>query len=243
MGGPPPMLDMDGMMKKMMGDMGSMSMHDPPQMMGMPRMPRMPDMNSMMSTNSSTFSSSSSSSSSTQQQIGRGMDAFGGGGFPSMPPMMGMNMGGPTMPNSRLDIEELSSPTPSDYRGSPGPQRYTVTSPPPSVASPTPSQKSTASDAAGYTSHKVTAASSSSDTDSDSGVSSLGGGSYRSQRDPQADHTVLLKLREGSEYKLVLNMQQYPPENITVKLNDREITVLAHGARGVTVNRMGRGAI
>ena len=37
----------------------------------------------------------------------------------------------------------------------------------------------------------------------------------------QADCTVLLKLRGGDEYKLVLNMQQYKPENITVKLNDR----------------------
>ncbi len=46
---------------------------------------------------------------------------------------------------------------------------------------------------------------------------------------------MLLKLREGSEYKLVLNMQQYPPENITVKLNDREITILAHGAKGQRV--------
>merc|ERR1719245_1607854 len=35
-----------------------------------------------------------------------------------------------------------------------------------------------------------------------------------------ADHTVLLKLKQGDEYKLVLNMQQYSPENITVKLND-----------------------
>ncbi len=54
---------------------------------------------------------------------------------------------------------------------------------------------------------------------------------------------MLLKLREGAEYKLVLNMQQYPPENITVKLNERELTVLAHGAKGETVRereRIGR---
>merc|ERR1712038_2033780 len=31
----------------------------------------------------------------------------------------------------------------------------------------------------------------------------------------EADHTVLLKLKEGDEYKLVLNMQSYSPENIT----------------------------
>ncbi len=38
----------------------------------------------------------------------------------------------------------------------------------------------------------------------------------------QADHTVLLKLREGSEYKLVLNMQEFAPENITVKLVEED---------------------
>jgi hypothetical protein len=29
---------------------------------------------------------------------------------------------------------------------------------------------------------------------------------------------VLLKIREGDEYKLVLNMQQYSPENIAVRM-------------------------
>merc|ERR1719245_1915995 len=45
----------------------------------------------------------------------------------------------------------------------------------------------------------------------------------------EADHTVLLKLKQGDEYKLVLNMQQYSPENITVKLNDDAslLTVMA----------------
>ena len=47
----------------------------------------------------------------------------------------------------------------------------------------------------------------------------------------EADCTVLLKLKEGDEYKLVLNMQQYSPDNITVKLNDRELTILANDGR------------
>merc|ERR1719418_502979 len=49
-----------------------------------------------------------------------------------------------------------------------------------------------------------------------------------------ADHTVLLKLKQGDEYKLVLNMQQYSPENITVKLNDDAsvLTVLATAPSG-----------
>merc|ERR1719412_333883 len=52
----------------------------------------------------------------------------------------------------------------------------------------------------------------------------------------EADHTVLLKLKEGDEYKLVLNMQSYSPENITVKLNDDAslLTVMATAGAGST---------
>merc|ERR1711944_320004 len=50
----------------------------------------------------------------------------------------------------------------------------------------------------------------------------------------QADCSVLLKLKQGDEYKLVLNMQQYSPENITVKLNGNELTVLATAGDGST---------
>merc|ERR1712048_252188 len=51
---------------------------------------------------------------------------------------------------------------------------------------------------------------------------------------PQADCSVLLKLKKGDEYKLVLNMQAYSPEKITVKLNGQELTILATGADGTT---------
>merc|ERR1719479_54882 len=37
--------------------------------------------------------------------------------------------------------------------------------------------------------------------------------------------TVLLKVKEGEEYKLALNMQQYSPEDITIKLNGQELTI------------------
>merc|ERR1711953_1029586 len=50
----------------------------------------------------------------------------------------------------------------------------------------------------------------------------------------EADCSVLLKLKKGDEYKLVLNMQQYSPENITVKLNGNELTVLATAGDGST---------
>jgi len=42
-----------------------------------------------------------------------------------------------------------------------------------------------------------------------------------------AEATVLLKVKEGNEYKLALNMQQYTPEDITIKLNGNELTVEA----------------
>merc|ERR1712213_85015 len=39
---------------------------------------------------------------------------------------------------------------------------------------------------------------------------------------------VLLKVKEGDEYKLALNMQQYSPEDITIKLNGQELTIEAN---------------
>merc|ERR1711983_566125 len=45
---------------------------------------------------------------------------------------------------------------------------------------------------------------------------------FKPQPQQEADCSVLLKLKKGDEYKLVLNMQNYNPENITVKLNGNE---------------------
>jgi len=42
-----------------------------------------------------------------------------------------------------------------------------------------------------------------------------------------ADTTVLLKFKEGSDYKLALNMQQFSPDDITIKLNGNELTIEA----------------
>merc|ERR1711956_169904 len=50
----------------------------------------------------------------------------------------------------------------------------------------------------------------------------------------EADCSVLLKLKKGDEYKLVLNMQAYSPDKITVKLNGQELSILAAGADGTT---------
>lgn len=55
---------------------------------------------------------------------------------------------------------------------------------------------------------------------------------FKPQPQQEADCSVLLKLKKGDEYKLVLNMQTYNPENITVKLNGQELTILATGNSG-----------
>merc|ERR1719339_337564 len=44
-----------------------------------------------------------------------------------------------------------------------------------------------------------------------------------------AEATVLLKVKEGDEYKLAFNMQQYSPEDITIKLNGNELAIEAAG--------------
>jgi len=62
-----------------------------------------------------------------------------------------------------------------------GPPEYTVTSPRPSVVT---------GNLAGEMKHRVQAAA-----------------DYKAADSKEADHTVLLKLKEGDEYKLVLNMQ------------------------------------
>jgi len=42
-----------------------------------------------------------------------------------------------------------------------------------------------------------------------------------------AEATVLLKVKEGEEYKLAINMQQFSPEDITIKLNGQELCIEA----------------
>merc|ERR1711997_1015991 len=124
--------------------------------------------------------------------------------------MLGGGMQMPSLGNmggiGSLDIEELSTAG-TDITG---PPEYTVTSPRPSVV---------AGNVAGEMKHRVQAAA-----------------DYKAADSKEADHTVLLKLKEGDEYKLVLNMQSYSPENITVKLNDDAsvLTVSATAAPGST---------
>ena len=50
---------------------------------------------------------------------------------------------------------------------------------------------------------------------------------YKKPTTNSADTGVLLKYKEGSDYKLALNMQQFSPEDITIKLNGNELIIEA----------------
>lgn len=86
-----------------------------------------------------------------------------------------------------------------------GPPDYTVTSPRPSVDNTASGMKFTVQPTADY-----------------------------KPQPEKADCSILLKLKQGDEYKLVLNMQAYKPENITVKLNGNELAINAVAEAGST---------
>merc|ERR1711936_380415 len=213
-GGPMPggMMSMGGMPS--MGGMGGMpslgmqKMGDMDDMMSK-MMSKMGGMNmgsSSMGSNSmsskSSFSSSSSSSFSSSSSSSM-MSSDMSSMMGGMPPMRGMQM--PQM--GGFDMPGLSFREMPDMPLSPGgastqsQPEYTVTSPP---MSPPPEMN-----------HKVQKTE-----------------DYVPPSTSQtAEATVLLKVKEGDEYKLALNMQQYSPEDIPIKLNGQELTVEAasHG--------------
>merc|ERR1712018_596021 len=55
------------------------------------------------------------------------------------------------------------------------------------------------------------------------------GADYTAPSATDSDTSVLLQYKEGSDYKLALNMQQYSPDDITIKLNGRALTIEAAG--------------
>jgi len=188
MGGFPDMggmksLDMDGMMSKMMGGMGSMNMGS-----------------SNMSSSSMKSTSISSSSSSSSSMMSSDMSSMMGG--MGMPPMRGMEMPGLSMQMpSGLSFEEMPSMPPTAAPMSAKPE-YTVTSPP---MSPPPGRSED------EMTHSVKQTE-----------------DYKPMnKETSNDSTVLLKLKGGSDYKLVLNMQQYAPEEISIKLNGNDLIVEA----------------
>jgi len=208
-GGPmPPMMGgmgMGGMPSMMggMGDMKSLGMDDMmSKMMGNMKMGGGMDMmSSNMGSNMSKMSSSSFSSSSSSSFSSSSSSSM-------MSSDMSSLMGGgmppmrgmqmPQMPG--FDMPGLSfKEMPDMPAASPAPSQpeYTVTSPP---MSPPPEMN-----------HKVQKTE-----------------DYVPPTNTQtAEATVLLKVKEGDEYKLALNMQQYSPEDITIKLNGQELTIEA----------------
>merc|ERR1711963_258298 len=206
-GGPMPM--MGGMqMPSLMGGQGRQmqKMGDMDDMMSkmMSKMGGMNMSSSSMGSNSmsskTSFSSSSSSSFSSSSSSSM-MSSDMSSMMGGMPPMRGMQM--PQM--GGFDMPGLSFREMPDMPLSPGgastqsQPEYTVTSPP---MSPPPEMN-----------HKVQKTE-----------------DYVPPSTSQtAEATVLLKVKEGDEYKLALNMQQYSPEDITIKLNGQELSIEASG--------------
>jgi len=206
-GGPmPPMMSMGGMggMPSMMGGMGdmkSLGMDDMmSKMMGKMDMGKMGGGMSMgnMSSNMSSMSSSSFSSSSSS--------SFSSSSSSSM--MSSDMMGG--MPPMR----GMQMPQMPGFDSMPGLSFREMPDMP--AASPAPSQPE-------YT---VTSPPMSPPPEMNHKVQKTE--DYVPPATQTAEATVLLKVKEGDEYKLALNMQQYSPEDITIKLNGQELTIEAN---------------
>lgn len=206
-GGPmPPMMSMGGMggMPSMMGGMGDMKSLGMDDMMSK-MMSKMGDMKmgnmGNMSNNMSSMSSSSFSSSSSSS-FSSSSSSMMSSDMSSM--MGGMGGGMPPMRGMQMpgfDMPGLSfSAMPDMPPASPAPSQPEYTVTSPPM-SPPPEMN-----------HKVQKTE-----------------DYVAPATQTAEATVLLKVKEGEEYKLALNMQQYSPEDITIKLNGQELTIEASG--------------
>merc|ERR1712112_631110 len=185
------------------------------------------------STISSFKSTSSSSSSSTMMSSGGG----------TMPPMGSMQMGSSSSKMSSSSVSSFSSSSSSSSSmmssgmssmlggGSGGmslpPMRGMEMPGFPSMPGMTieemPSAASTPAPAASETPYTVTSPVS-------PRTHKVGAGAdYTAPSATDSDTSVLLQYKEGSDYKLALNMQQYSPDDITIKLNGRTLTIEAAG--------------
>merc|ERR1711962_540886 len=159
------------------------------------------NMGGMNMGSSSMQSSSFSSSSSSSSSTSMMSSDFGGMGMPSL------GMGMPPMRGMEMSgFPSMPGMSIEEMSSMPPPtpsqtprEDYTVTSPP---MSPPPEMNHKVSGAADYTAPAP---------------------------NQTAEATVLLKVKDGDEYKLALNMQQYSPDDITIKLNGNELVVEAAG--------------
>merc|ERR1719167_1762618 len=167
----------------------------------------------------SSFKSSSSSSSSSTMMSGGNMPMMGG--MPSMmggmPPMVSMLGGGMQMPSLGMGMPPMRGMEMPGFPSMPGMSIEEMSSMPPPTPSQTPRED--------YT---VTSPPMSPPPEMNHKVS--GAADYTAPAPNQtAEATVLLKVKDGDEYKLALNMQQYSPDDITIKLNGNELVVEAAG--------------
>merc|ERR1711970_1628846 len=196
------------------------------------------------STISSFKSSSSSSSSSTMMSSGGpmpggmmsmgGMPSMGGmGGMPSlgMDDMMGKMMS--SMGNMNMESSNMSSIMSSDMSSMMGgmPPMRGMEMPgfdmPGLSFQERPSMPPSAAPSKGAPEYTVTSPPMSPPPEMNHKVQKTD--DYVPPKTQSAEATVLLKVKEGDEYKLALNMQQYSPEDITIKLNGNELAIEAAG--------------
>jgi len=185
-----------------MGSMGGMSL------MGGGAGGRMDDMMSKMMSNmgsmqmgssSSKMSSSSVSSFSSSSSSSSSMMSSG------MSSMLGGGSGGMSLPPMRG----------MEMPGFPSMPGMTIEEMPSAASTPAPAAAETPYTVTSPVSprtHKVGA-----------------GADYTAPSATDSDTSVLLQYKEGSDYKLALNMQQYSPDDITIKLNGRTLTIEAAG--------------
>merc|ERR1712004_387884 len=195
-----------GQMMSMGGDMDDMmkKMMEGMSMGGGQMMSMGGDLGSLMSSGSNMMSSSSSKSFSSSSSTMMSSSSS------SMTSGMSKMMGGAGMGMPSL-LDKMGAGVDFEELSTAGtditgPPQYTVTSPRPSVDNTASGMKFTVQPTP----------------------------DFKPKAQQEADCSVLLKLQKGDEYKLVLNMQQYSPENIAVKLNGNELTVLATGGDGST---------
>jgi HSP20 family molecular chaperone IbpA len=185
-----------------MGSMGGMSLMGGGAGGGMDDMmsKMMSNMGSMqMGSSSSKMSSSSVSSFSSSSSSSSSMMSSG------MSSMLGGGSGGMSLPPMRG----------MEMPGFPSMPGMTIEEMPSAASTPAPAAAETPYTVTSPVSprtHKVGAAA-----------------DYTAPSATDSDTSVLLQYKEGSDYKLALNMQQYSPDDITIKLNGRTLTIEAAG--------------
>lgn len=178
---------------------GMMSMGGIGGMGGMPSLDMDGMMSKMMSGMGTMDMSSGLSKSSFASSSSSSFSSSSSSSMMSSSNMLG-GMGMPPMRGMEmpgLSFEEMSSMPPTASTIGEKPE-YTVTSPP--MSPPPPEEMN----------HKVYQTE-----------------DYVPPTTQTAEATVLLKVKEGNEYKLALNMQQFTPDDITIKLNGNELTIEA----------------